>query len=63
MQDVTQACYIFNAIKDECWVSLNDKEMSGYVFHMSPHVLDCTAAFLHLTTTVIADVELTAVQR
>lgn len=51
------------AIKDECWVSLNDKEKSGYVFHMSPHVLDYTTAFLHLTTTVIADVELAGIQR
>ncbi len=30
---------------------------------MVPDVLDYTTAFLHLTTTVIADVELAGVQR
>lgn len=50
------------AIKDECWVSLNDKETSGCVFHMSPYDPDYTPAFLHLTTTVIADVELVGIQ-
>lgn len=51
------------AIKDECWVSLNDKEKSGYALHMSPDVLDDTTAFLHLTATVIADVELAVIHR
>lgn len=45
------------AIKDECWASLNDKEKSANVVNMSPDVVDYTTAFLHLTTTIIADVE------
>lgn len=49
-------------IKDEYWVSLNDKEKSGYVVHMSPDVLVYTSAFIHPTTTVIADVELAGIQ-
>lgn len=58
---VRHAMYLI-AIKDECWVSLNDKEKSGCVVLVSPKVLNYTTTFLHSTTAVIADAELAAIQ-